>query len=75
LSTKRGLNINGRKLTNLRFADCIVLFASSSGKLQEMVNEVTKLSADAGLQINKKKIKVMTNSAEIEINLHEEALE
>jgi hypothetical protein len=40
-----------------------------------MVNEVTKLSTDAGQQINTKKTKVMTNSAEIEIKLKVGALE
>jgi hypothetical protein len=34
-----------------------------------MVNELTKLSTDAALQINAKKTKVKTNIAEIEINL------
>jgi hypothetical protein len=66
------LNIKGRKLTNLRFADYGVLFANYKAELQEMVNEVTKLSID-GLQIDTKKTKVMTNSAEIEIGLNRRA--
>jgi len=40
-----------------------------------MVKELTKLSTDAALQINAKKTNVMTNSAEIEINLSGEVLE
>jgi len=43
------LNINGRKLTNLKFACDRVLFAKSNEELQEMMNELTKLSIDAGL--------------------------
>jgi hypothetical protein len=39
------------------------------------VNELTKLSTDAVLQISAKKTKVMTNSAEIEINPTGEVLE
>jgi hypothetical protein len=40
-----------------------------------MVNELTKLSTDIGLQINTEKTKVMTNRAETENKLNEEALE
>jgi hypothetical protein len=36
---------------------------------------MTKLSTDAALKVNAKKTKVMTNSAEIEINLSGEAVE
>jgi hydrogenase maturation factor len=62
-------------MTNLRFADNVVLFANSCGELQETVNEVTKLCTDAGLQIITQKTKVMTNITEIEIKLNGEALE
>lgn len=40
-----------------------------------MMNELIKLSTDAGLQINAKNIKVMANNAEIEIKLNGETLE
>jgi len=40
-----------------------------------MVNELTKQSTDAALQMNAKKTKVNTNSTEIEINLSGEFLE
>jgi hypothetical protein len=40
-----------------------------------MVNEQTKLSTDAALQINAKKTKLMTNRAETKINLSGEVLE
>lgn len=70
-----GLNINGRKLTNLKFACDILLFAKSNEELQEMMNELTEVSTVAGLKINAKNTKVMENSAEIEIKLNGEALE
>jgi hypothetical protein len=70
-----GFNINSRKLTNLKFAYDRVLFAKSNGEIQEMMNELTKLNTDAGLQIKAKYIKVMVNSAEIEIILNGETLE
>jgi len=40
-----------------------------------MMNELTKLNTDAGLQIKAKNIKVMVNNAEIEIILNGETLE
>jgi hypothetical protein len=49
-----GLNINCRKLTNLKFAYDRFLFAKSNGELQEIKNELTKLSTIAGLKINAK---------------------
>jgi hypothetical protein len=39
------------------------------------VNDLRKLSKDAGLQIDIKETKVITDSAEIEIRLNGEALE
>lgn len=56
-------------------AEYIVLFANQNGELQQTVKELTKLSTDAGSQINTKKTKVTTNSAEIEIKLNAEAFE
>jgi hypothetical protein len=50
-------------------------FVKSNGKIQEMINKLTKLNTDAGLQIKAKNIKVMVNSAEIEIKLNGETLE
>jgi len=47
VDNKRGFNFNGRKRFKLRFADDTVLFANSNGELQELVNELTKLSTDA----------------------------
>jgi hypothetical protein len=40
-----------------------------------MVNELTKLSTDAGLQIITKNTKVITNRNQIEIKLNGDALE
>jgi hypothetical protein len=40
-----------------------------------MVNKITNLITDVGLQINTKKTQVMTNNVEIEIKLNGEALE
>lgn len=64
---RKGININGRLLSNLRFADDIVLFAKSATELQEMLAELNTKSAIAGLQMNPTKTKAMTNHIETPI--------
>ena len=59
LSNKRGLNINGENINNVRFADDTVLIAESEEDLQEMVNELNKKCSDYGMSLNAKKTKVM----------------
>ncbi|KAJ4437195.1 hypothetical protein ANN_17330 [Periplaneta americana] len=59
---RHGININGYRLTNLRFADDIVLFAKNATDLQEMIQELSDCSAHAGLSMNMEKTQVMTNS-------------
>ncbi|KAJ4446733.1 hypothetical protein ANN_13430 [Periplaneta americana] len=61
---KHGISIDGRKLTNLRFADDVVLFARSRKRLEEMLNELCEESMAVGLKINTSKTKVLTNDAE-----------
>ena len=47
-----GININGYRLTNLRFADDIVFFAKNATDLQEMIQELSDCSTHAGLSMN-----------------------
>ncbi|GBP54675.1 Retrovirus-related Pol polyprotein from type-2 retrotransposable element R2DM; Endonuclease [Eumeta japonica] len=56
-----GLNIDGRTLTHLRFADDIVLFAKTLDDLVRMLNELASESRKIGLKLNPEKTKVMTN--------------
>ena len=72
---KTSLNCNVINQNKWRYADDIALFASSSGEMQEMVNEPTKLSTDVGLQIDTKNTKAITNRAAGEIKLKGENLE
>ena len=66
----KGLNINGERLSNLLFADDIVLFAQSKDELVEMARELEKASLKVGLQINASKTVAMTSEQDqIPINL------
>ncbi|KAG1664810.1 Serine/threonine-protein kinase Sgk3 [Nymphon striatum] len=59
--TSKGILINGDSLTNLRFADDVVLFSESPQELQLMVEELRTASNKVGLEINLSKTKVMFN--------------
>lgn len=56
-----GIKIDGIYLSNLRFADDIVLFASSRSQLQTMANQINVQSKQVGLQINIDKMKTRSN--------------
>lgn len=60
-STK-GVVVGEKRLTNLRFADDIVLFSSSASELGGMINELSGASLEVGLKMNMSKTKLMTNS-------------
>ncbi|EYC25050.1 hypothetical protein Y032_0012g1670 [Ancylostoma ceylanicum] len=55
-----GQSVNGVQLTNLRFADDVVLIAKSTQELQTMMNDLDEHSRSCGLKINTSKTKVMT---------------
>jgi hypothetical protein len=61
------VNINGRRLSNLRLANDIVIFAKSTTVLQEMMTELNTRSKEMGLLMNPTKTKIMTNSTETPI--------
>ncbi len=66
----KGLPINGLKLSNLRFADDIVLVAETMEELTEMVQEQNEKVKRAGLSINFGKSKVLStrsNPAKVKI--------
>jgi len=56
-----GLQIGGRMITNLRYADDIILLATSEAELQELVNRLDRVSRKYSLHINVDKIKVMVS--------------
>jgi hypothetical protein len=57
-----GANIQGQQISNLRFADDIVLLAESAQYLQTFVNKVNFSSCNFGLKINIAKTEVQAIS-------------
>ncbi|XP_075990548.1 uncharacterized protein LOC142986144 [Anticarsia gemmatalis] len=56
-----GINVDGTSLTNLRFADDIVLFAKTPEDINKMIEDLAKESEKVGLKLNPEKTRVMTN--------------
>jgi len=54
-----GLQIGGRIVTNLRYADDIILLATSKAELQELVDHLDRVSRKYNLLINVDKTKVV----------------
>ena len=57
-----GVRINGEYLSNLRFADDIVLFSNNGDELQQMIEDLNRESVRIGLKMNMQKTKIMFNS-------------
>ena len=54
-----GARIGGRVISNLRYADDVVLIAGGMEELQELVDRVSKASSQFCLSLNPSKTKVM----------------
>ena len=50
-------------LTNLRFADDVLLFASSKEQLQKMLCEFKRSTEKVGLRIHPEKTKILSNQS------------
>ena len=61
-----GMSISGRVFNNLRFADDIVLIATSPIRLQRLLHEEDRVSSKFQLEITRKKTKVMAATREPE---------
>ncbi|KAK6741713.1 hypothetical protein RB195_009529 [Necator americanus] len=59
---ERGIRVDGRFHSNLRFADNIVLFSSSTNEAETMLNELNEAGKRIGLRINRKKAQFMKNA-------------
>lgn len=71
----KGININGTKINNLKFADDIVLIAGTTTELNEMLQELATNSKQIGLEINMSKTKILTNSTKTPIKLYDSEIE
>ena len=54
-----GSNINGERLNTLRFVDDIILFAESEDQLNKLLNDLNRGGRKDGMNINKRKTKIM----------------
>ena len=57
-----GITLSGRTINNLRYADDIVLIATSPAALQQLIDKVDTVSREYGLEISARKTKVMTTA-------------
>ena len=59
--TQAGINIAGRNINNLRYADDTTLMAESEEKLKSLLMKVKEESEKVGLKLNIQKTKIMAS--------------
>lgn len=59
---QEGITINGAKLNNIRYADDTIMFADSLQGLQKLMDRVTEISSQYGLEMNINKTKLLVVS-------------
>ena len=59
--TQAGIQIAGRNINNLRYADGTTLMAESEEKLKSLLMKVTEKSENVGLKLNIQKTKIMAS--------------
>ena len=57
-----GINIAGKNINNLRYADDTILIAESEEELKSLLMKVKKESEKVGLKLNIQKTKIMASS-------------
>ena len=58
-----GVNISGRNIHNLRYADNTTLMAESEEELKSLLTKVKEHSEKAGLKLSIQKIKIMASGS------------
>ncbi|EYB91984.1 hypothetical protein Y032_0199g1651 [Ancylostoma ceylanicum] len=58
---EKGLPIDGKMLSNLRFADGIVLISKNTKEMNQLINELNEVGKSIGMEINMKKTQTMAN--------------
>ena len=72
----KGINIDGERLQNLRFADDVARVTKTTKEIEEHLNKLNTESKKCGLKIHKGKTKFMTNfETDEEIKIENEKLE
>ena len=61
MNIEAGININGVRLSNRRFADDIILLAESEEKVKDTLKDLNNEGKRDGMKLNKKKIRIMCN--------------
>ena len=59
--TQAGINISGRNINNLRYADDTTLMAESEEELKSLLMKVKEESEKVGLKLNIQKTKIMAS--------------
>ena len=68
---QRGIRLSDKTedcLTNLRFADDVLLFSTSLGRLREMLCEFKSSTEAVGLGIHPDKTKILSNQDKVQVN-------
>ena len=60
--TQTGINIAGRNINNLRYADDITLMTESEEQLKSLLMKVKEGSEKVGLKLNIQKTKIMASN-------------
>ena len=59
LENDKGIVVNGKGFTNIRYANDTVILADSKHSLQRMLNNIVRVCKDSGMELNDKKTKVV----------------
>ena len=70
-----GIEIAGRNINNLRYADGTTLMAESEEELKSLLMQVKEESAKTGLKLNIQKVKIMTSGSITSCQIDGETME
>ena len=70
-----GINIAGRNISNLRYADDTTVMAKSKQELKSLLMKVKEESEKAGLKLNIQKMKIMASGPVISYQIDGETVE
>jgi len=70
-----GINIAGRNISNLRYADGTTLMTESKEELKSLLMKVKEVSEKVGLKLNIKKMKIMASGPITSLQIDGETVE